>query len=375
MNVMCLNRPTERRTKLPVMWMLLAATCFCCASVQAQDAWTSASFVRPGYMQPVAYDASVTDFGDGRAVSGDGSTIVFEDYSDDGWGPTSLAADCGYNCPPAWRVSLDYFLLNREGNDGLTHSSGSFISEHDYEEGIRLSLTRHFDCLDAFEITFIGPFNWSNSTFVSGTGLDFLPSATGGVMLNSFDNATFHGQTYRSQFSSLELNSKWVGWDVLTQTVGVRYWNVDEDFTFSSTSGAGTGLFALATDNHAVGIQYGLDMLFPLGRWETNTWLKGGVFGNIVDTSVFLADAGAVQIANSDEDLDFSALGEFGMELSFRVLPNVTLQGGYEVWWLHGIAVAPEQLQGSLNPTTGQRIDADGDTWYHGGTAGVEITW
>ena len=94
-----------------------------------------------------------------------------------------------------------------------------------------------------------------------------------------------------------------------------------------------------------------------------------------MDATTFLSDAGSVQIANSDEDLDFSALGELGMQLAYRVMPNVTLRGGYEVWWICGVAVAPEQLQGNLNPTTGQRIDAEGDTWYHGGTLGLEVTW
>ena len=116
-------------------------------------------------------------------------------------------------------------------------------------------------------------------------------------------------------------------------------------------------------------------MFFPLGRWKTKTWTKGGIFGNFVDAGTFLTDAGAVQLANTDKDLDLAVLAEFGTGWSYRLRPNVQLHAGYEIWWLYGAALAPRQFESVLTPATGSRVHDGEDTWFHGGTLGIEVIW
>jgi len=380
MKVMCLNTLTKSRTWLSLSRLLVVATACCGVPTTslAQDSWSVWGVPSSGSVQPTTYETAVTDLNVGPSdVVGQDNTIVYEDgaIGSELWDPTALGPDCGYSCPPAWRLDMSYVLLQREGADGLTLSSAFALDGHRYKEGLRATRAQHYDCLDAFEITYIGPFEWSTRGSVSGAGLNFLAGASGGVTLNSFNNATLHSQAYRTEFNSLELNSKWVGWDVFTQTFGLRYWNVKEDFTFGSTSAAGDGIFILDADNHALGLQYGIEMYFPVGRWTTETWMKGGLFGNFVDAGAFLADAGAVQFANSDKDLDLAVLAEFGLDLSYRLRPNVRLHTGYEIWWLYGAAFAPQQLQGTITPATGTSVHDGEDTWFHGGTVGIEVIW
>ena len=70
-------------------------------------------------------------------------------------------------------MDMSYFFLKREGADGL--SPNFALQELDYEHAVRATRARHFDCLDAFEITYIGPFEWSTGASVAGAGLGFLP--------------------------------------------------------------------------------------------------------------------------------------------------------------------------------------------------------
>ena len=378
MKVMCSNKLTESRISLSLSQLLSVATlCFGVTTTGlGQDSWSVWGVPNSGFVQPTTYETVVTDLQVAPgAIVGQDDTVIYEEGAPGAelWDPTALGSDCGFSCPPALRMDMSYFFLKREGADGL--SPNFALQELDYEHAVRATRARHFDCLDAFEITYIGPFEWSTGASVAGAGLGFLPGATGGVTINSFNNATFQSQSYRTRFNSIELNSKWVGWDVFTQTLGMRYWNINEDYTFRSTSLAGDGLLNIDADNHALGMQYGIEMFFPLGRWRTETWMKGGLFGNLVDAGAFLTDAGTVQFANSDKDLDFAALAEFGIDSSYRLRPNVQLHFGYEIWWLYGAALAPRQLQGMLTPATGSAVQDGEDTWFHGGTVGIEVIW
>ena len=390
MNCNRLNTLTTRRSRPMARFLLAIVTCCCGVKAGvAQENWIAPGAQGGRYVQAMSYnvdsiDGQLTQSNPGDPPSavyveeypGEGESILYDGELPDGelLDPLAYGSDCGYTCPPAWRADANYFLLSRGRTRGITLSNAFDVDDGGYKEGVRLSLARHYDCLDSFELTYMGPFEVGEVRSVTGVGLGFLPNPSLGITINSFLNATSQTQTYDSSFHSLEFNQKWVGWDVFTQTIGLRYWNVDHRLTFNSTSAAGSGFFGLEAENNALGFQYGIEMLYPLGRWEMNTWLKGGIYGNLVDLSAVLVDAGTVQFANSDDDLDFSTLAEFGIELSYRVLPNVTIQGGYEVWWLYGFYTGHDQLRGALTANTGRRIDTE-DFWFHGGTLGVEMIW
>ena len=287
-----------------------------------------------------------------------------------------LPADCGYSCPAAWTAEIEGFYMNREGDDRFTASSAFVVDDFGYETGIRTTLHRHLDCLEGWDITYAGGFDWSDRNQRTGAGLNALFAAGGGVNISAFNNATVHTQSLRSQLHSLEVNRKWYGWDVLAVGVGLRYLNVEEDFLFRSVDGGGnSGSLGIETNNNAGGPQLLLEMKIPIGNWTSTTRIKGGLMANIADSNTALINAGAVEIANSDDDLQFASLIEFGYFVKYRLTPNVSLQGGYEFWWLYGLAVAPDQLQARMTPRSGLNIDTNGDTWYHGGTFGVEVVY
>jgi hypothetical protein len=301
-------------------------------------------------------------------------TVLVEGEPDSSvtFGPAGFGGCCG-DCPPGWRVRADSLLLRRE-NSEASLSTAFDLGDLGFGEGGRISLIRQIDCLDAWEVAFIGPYRWEESGQVAGVGLTSRLSSTT-LNLSEFNNATLHTQNYRSQLNSLELNRRWFGWDVISTFAGVRYLNVGEDFLFDSTGAVGTGVLAVETNNHLFGPQVGMELMFPLGRWMTTSTIKGGMFANATDGNAFVVNNGVLQFAASDDDIEFAANLEFGYFVSYQVTPRIKIRGGYEFWWLCGLALAPDQLTNTLTASSGSKVGTNSGTYYHGATAGVEVEW
>ncbi len=353
---------------------VLALTAICIpASAQSPTRPGLGQF--PGGLQTPQFSSprSLFDPQAGAAIFDDGAGYggANSDYLDV-IDSTALPADCGYGCPPAWTSEMEAFYLNREGNDRFSSSLAFVLSDFDYQPGVRVTLHRHFDCLDGWDVTYTGGFDWFEQSSAVGPGLNSVFGADG-VDISTFNNADLHLQSSRSRLNSIELTRKWYGWDVFEVGLGVRYLNVEEDYLFSSIRGGNLGSLNVETNNNMGGVQLSLAMKIPIGNWTSMTRFKGGLFGNAMDGRTGLVNAGSVEINNAADNLRFASIIEFGYYLRHRLSERVSLQAGYEVWWLYGLAIANEQVPAILTPLTGARLDGNGDTWYHGGTVGVEI--
>jgi hypothetical protein len=96
---------------------------------------------------------------------------------------------------------------------------------------------------------------------------------------------------------------------------------------------------------------------------------------NVADGEARLENAGSVEFSNQSDAAELAFLGEFGVYASCRVLPRVTIQAGYEFWYLYGVALAFDQQNNLLSPSTGRSLESDNDIFYHGLTAGFQVVW
>jgi hypothetical protein len=48
---------------------------------------------------------------------------------------------------------------------------------------------------------------------------------------------------------------------------------------------------------------------------------------------------------------------------------------GYNLIWIEGVALAPDQLDFTNTTTSGSGIDTDGGVFLHGVNAGLEARW
>lgn len=289
-------------------------------------------------------------------------------------GSDMLSPDCGYGCPPSWTATVDALYFIR-GSDSQSSLSTAFrMPDFDYDTAGRFTLNHRFDCLIGWEAAYLGPFEWNQTNQAAGAGLiSLLPPV--GLNFSAFNNAIFHQQIYDSRLQSFEFSQKWWGWDVITTSAGVKFIDVEEDFVFASTDGVGdTGVVEVLTNNHLFGSQVGLDLILPVGRFSTTTRLRGSIYANFSDTSILIANAGTIQVNTAEDTVDFASLIELGYHVSYYVTPRIAVRAGYESMWLYGLALAPDNLTNLFN-LSDKSVDANGDAFYHGATASVEVNW
>jgi hypothetical protein len=317
------------------------------------------------------------DSGYGYPPAGAAQPVFVEPgYGSYGWND-SLPADCGLGCAPTWRTRFEALMYNREGDSNASLSTGFRLNDFDYEEGGRVTIGRKYDCAMGWEVVYTGHFEWENFGVVNGAGtLNTSLQPGGAVNLSAFQGANQHAQVFRSRYQSVEAVEKWWGWDVITTSAGIRYIGVDEDYAFRSVDANNDiGLFTISVDNHLIGPQLGIDLLYPIDRVSFDGTLKGGLFANIADSDTILSNAGVIQFANSAEDVEFAAMIEWGTYIRFALTPRINLRAGYEILWIYGLGIAVDQIRNPIHTLTGRSLDGTGDTLYHGGTVGVEIIW
>ncbi|MEL6109766.1 MAG: hypothetical protein AAFU85_27460, partial [Planctomycetota bacterium] len=198
-------------------------------------------------------------------------------------------------------------------------------------------------------------------------------------LIAPFNNAQFHQQTFESTYYSAEANRTLVGWDVVKVLLGARYIRLEEDYLFSTIgTGAlpagGTAALASSTENNLVGLQAGLDMVYPVSQFaSTDFRARAGVYANIAETDVQLFNQGAVSLRNARDEVEVAGVFEFGTAIRYQLGEALTIRAGGEVWYLTGVATAPSQIQTVVSNSLGSNVDVDDDIFYYGGVFGAEF--
>ncbi len=291
----------------------------------------------------------------------------------------AMSADCGMACPRSWYARAELLYIDRKTEEGLTLTDDDFngLDPLTYDTGARVTIGRIRDCLDGWELSYTGGFDWSERSLLAGPNLN-PKFAAPDLDISAFRNAQQHSQEYRSDFHSGELNRRWWGWDVLSTSLGMRYIYLGDKYRFDSLDLAEgkTGTFKIDTDNNLIGPQLGVDLYRPLGRWSTGLWSKAGIYANFVEGNMSLVNDGVTQFANGDDDnVQFAVEAEIGAFVKLQLTPRMSLQAGYELWYLYGVATATSQTASPLTPASGTNIDSEDDIFYHGASLGAELVW
>ena len=297
----------------------------------------------------------------------------------------------GFSCPDTWYLRVEMPHFNREGNKGVSYSTGFRLDDFSFEPGGRLVLGRQRDCLEGWELIFTGMFEWEvederdhRAPYNDNNGSpDFYTTLVPiDVDASSFLGAPYQYSRFRSRFDSLELVTKRWGWDVISCTSGLRYFDVTEEFElYSIATDESIGHLRMNTQNKALGYQLGVDVYYPVGRWTMEANLKGSVNANLARGQFRLENGGpwpdfGSLYGNDFSTVSFSGSVELGYHLNYQLSERMKLRAGYEALFLYGMAAAVEQLRdGTLRVNTGTHADTERWIVYHGGTFGLEIAW
>jgi hypothetical protein len=86
-----------------------------------------------------------------------------------------------------------------------------------------------------------------------------------------------------------------------------------------------------------------------------------------------MLNAGTLVLDAVDRDIDLAGLIEYGVYGRYQIVPSIRLTGGYEFWYLPGMATVDAQSINQVNPNTGGRVSNHDEVFIHGATLGVQV--
>ena len=286
---------------------------------------------------------------------------------------------CDSGSCPSWRVAADVMFLDRnparvrlaQTQVGSTEVLNASAMNFNWASGPRLSLMRHTECYD-LELTHFDVTGWSAGADVTAPpAFEFSDAvntllSTGGATTVSFLNT--------SRLFSTEFNVRKAWTPNITALAGFRW---VEFYDHLQVYTPGFTYFNFTTSNRLYGAQIGLDAsLIKHNCFELRSVLKAGVYGNAAQNfnDQPANNVNIPPLAHTANQVSF--LGDLGLNGTYRLSDCWAVRGGYQLLWIDGLALAPNQVPVAhiLNPAN-STVATTNALFAHGATFGLEATW
>ncbi len=175
--------------------------------------------------------------------------------------------------------------------------------------------------------------------------------------------------------------------------VGLRTMTVDDGFAMfargdidiaDGDAGVDTaGVYRVDTDNILLGFQLGTEIEFRNCRWSWGGRFRVAPFVNLADQETnIVADqlnaagdalGAPLVVRGYAENEGAAAAIELGLMADYRLSAHCLVELGYDVMWISGVALAPEQVDFNLNACND--LNDGGTVFYHGLTASLKFAW
>ncbi|MER3414879.1 MAG: hypothetical protein C4297_01525 [Gemmataceae bacterium] len=295
-----------------------------------------------------------------------------------------------------WLRRTDSRRENLTFNDTPAFLLSSDQGEFDWEIGGRFLVGMFLDNNNSLEAMYFGLQTWGKSAFVTNINETLQPywgqfGVRGGLDDSAFTDAFAHGFQYESRLHNGEINLRHWYNSCLSTLAGIRYLNVRDKFWFGSLDdisavpfGPCSGLYEVRTKNNLLGLQLGADAAYPLLCDTLRVGVRGktGLFLNFAEqSSRFLniptEGEGRTTDERTDEDgVRLAGVIEVGAYATYWITKNIAIRGGYDLIYVAGLALAPENLDNSPLPLNARRnLKDNGDIIYHGPSVGIEVRW
>jgi len=195
--------------------------------------------------------------------------------------------------------------------------------------------------------------------------------------------------TWVSSINSAEFNafrSRIEGDSFIDFLGGFRYLSLEEQAAMAYTCCTNTPTGALRSDyrtqtsNNLFGGQIGVRARRSWDRWALEGWAKAGVFGNAESQSQGpIVDPGGVstvvRTARSSQGSETAFVGDLNATLVYRLTSVWGLRMGYNLIWIDGVALAPNQWDFSTNADAGKTLVGGSGVFLSGANLGLEARW
>src|SRR4029077_20350614 len=107
----------------------------------------------------------------------------------------------------------------------------------------------------------------------------------------------------------------------------------------------GSSSYDINTYNNLFGGQFGAPLAHHCSHWADDLTGKAGVFGNVISATQNVSDFSGFTARNTSVNTgQLAFIGDLAFNLNYQFSANWFLRGGYQVYWLEGLAEAPGQL-------------------------------
>jgi hypothetical protein len=364
----------------------------------------------------------------GRVQSGIGlvnwaEPLDYDEFTKEDFGDKSSCGDYCSACPCAYGYVEFLFLerVNCGGGQPLiirgendfpnlpieTVALNSSDLNFHYDPAMRVVLGHRLHNGWAIEGGYFGFCDSDASAYLSTSSEDEYLRVPDGEFLNVFGDGDRFWVDYSSQLHSGELNlvccngccssyggkgkgdGKGGSCGYCCRTfewfVGFRYLNLSERFRIrgerdldqtGGDTGTETGYYDVRTRNNLYGPQIGARVRRWNQRWGWETTGKVGIFGNDARQRQEMYDfPDFPAVENSASGGQVAFLGELNFTGIYRLNEVWNLRAGYNLIWIGGVALAPDQLDFAWEIPAGDRLDRTGGLFLHGVSCGIEARW
>jgi hypothetical protein len=258
--------------------------------------------------------------------------------------------------------------------------SKKLVSDFHYQPGFQVGMiymTRH----SLLEAKYLYVEEWEASCHRNNPGLLFF-SASNPTYAQDYFQADKASAEYRSQFQNGEVNYFYYvtprrgdyfsgGW-----LAGMRYISLTENLEIKFHKGSNESPYRVHVWNHIPAIQVGGTLGWNPSRvlsWDVMA--KLGIGFDCSRQHTYWGDVNNTVVLRDYEAKTFSLPVLVGAALSLTYQPwkFINLHAAYELIYLNGIVLAPDQI--NKNSSSENHIRAIGQALLHGATAGITLTF
>jgi hypothetical protein len=293
-----------------------------------------------------------------------------------------FAEDEGY-----WDLLTDFVYMERYHVKDQTLSVTTFrdvtreslnvkdlASGFGFEPGLQAYLSYIVNPRSSYELGFVYVWDWENTkTRTSDTSSLSFPFKDDSFARDFFEVSEIQAY-YKSQFYTVDLNYTKAfsesrdSYLSFSGVGGIRFASLKEKFSLTASEEDRFGEFDIKTTNNLIGIQIGF--AFQINAVKAFHWDLDGKVGvglNRISADSFLGDQNnTVQLRNfSKLDWQSNIFATAAAGFGYRALSFLDIHAGYEMLYLCGLALAPDQIDTSTR-TTHFSVDNDGYVIVHG---------
>ena len=166
------------------------------------------------------------------------------------------------------------------------------------------------------------------------------------------------------------------------QWLGGLRWAGFNDIASLQPNGSisGPGAYTIATSSQMFGPQFGFKTKRRWHKWALEGWAKATLAGTFLDSDsapITTASGGAFQYRpqTSARDVGVGFVGDINYSLVRRLNNRWSLRAGYNLIWLSGVALAPNQFDFTFTTASGSQLVDGGSVFLHGANLGLEACW